>query len=71
MSDDEKKEKENKSLGQELLEARTILVSEEVTDKLARRVTAEVLVMDSKDEKSPITVYVNSPGGSADRGQWG
>jgi len=72
MSDDEKKEKENekesKGLGQELLEARTILVSEEVSDKLARRVTAEALVMDSKDDKSPITVYINSPGGSADSG---
>ncbi len=68
MSDEEKKEKETKSLANELLEARTILVSEEVSDKLARRVTAEALVMDSKDDKSVITVYINSPGGSADSG---
>ncbi len=68
MSDEEKEKKESKSLGKELLDARTILISEVVSDKLARRVHAEALIMNSRDQKSQITVYINSPGGSADSG---
>ncbi len=67
--DDESKE----SLGQahlerELLEARTILVSGPVTDRMCRAVVARLLLLESMDAEAPVTVYVNSPGGSADSG---
>lgn len=56
------------SLLKRLIEARTVLVSEVVTDSLARKVTAQVLLMQNLDPKKPISVYINSPGGSADSG---
>lgn len=51
-----------------ILQSRAILCSEVVTDKLARRVTSFVLMMQEDDDKKPINVYINSPGGSADSG---
>jgi ATP-dependent Clp protease protease subunit len=55
-------------LDQRLLEGRTILVGEEVTDALYRRVAGAILAMERADASKPITVFVNSPGGSADSG---
>jgi ATP-dependent Clp protease protease subunit len=55
-------------LTQRLLESRTVLVAEVVTDKLYRRIASMVTVLESIDPDKPITVYVNSPGGSADSG---
>jgi ATP-dependent Clp protease protease subunit len=57
-----------RSLERSLIRARTILVSEAVSDKLARRVSAQLLVMQEEDASRPISVYINSPGGSADSG---
>ncbi|HEX6810926.1 MAG TPA: ATP-dependent Clp protease proteolytic subunit [Planctomycetota bacterium] len=51
-----------------LLEARTILVSGPVDDKMLRDATVRCLAMEQKDAKKPITVFINSPGGSADAG---
>lgn len=51
-----------------LLESRTIIVAEVVTDKLYRRVAGMVTVLEDMDPEKPIYVYVNSPGGSADSG---
>ncbi len=51
-----------------LLKTRSILLSEVVTDRMARRVQAQLILMQQDDEKAPITVYINSPGGSADSG---
>lgn len=53
---------------QKLLESRIVIVAEVVTDTLYRRVASMVTVLDAIDSKKPITVYVNSPGGSADSG---
>lgn len=61
-------EKESVSLVRRLLKARTILISEVVTDRLARRVQAQAFIMNEEDSNKPITVYINSPGGSADSG---
>jgi ATP-dependent Clp protease protease subunit len=68
---DEGKEKEPKSsesLELKLLESRTILVEGPVTDKMYRAVVARLLYLEQKDPKAPITLFVNSPGGSADGG---
>lgn len=51
-----------------LIDSRTIIVAEVVTDKLYRRVAGMLTVLESVDPKKPVTVYVNSPGGSADSG---
>jgi ATP-dependent Clp protease protease subunit len=55
-------------LTQRMLEARTVLVAEVVTDKLYRRVASMVTVLEQIDPSQTITVLVNSPGGSADSG---
>jgi ATP-dependent Clp protease protease subunit len=51
-----------------LLEARSILISGPVDDKMLRDATVRCLAMEQKDPKKPITVFINSPGGSADAG---
>lgn len=51
-----------------LLEARTLLLSGPVDDKMLKDATVRILAMEQKDQKKPITVFINSPGGSADAG---
>jgi len=55
-------------LEKSLLEARTLLISGPVTDRMLRDATVRCLAMEQKDPKKPITVLINSPGGSADAG---
>ena len=70
LADDDDKEKDGGDGGmmKKMLKTRSILVFEQVSDKLARRVQSNLLLLQQDDEKSPITVYINSPGGSADSG---
>jgi ATP-dependent Clp protease protease subunit len=51
-----------------LFDARTLIISGPVDDKMHRDATVRVLAMEAKDKKAPITVFINSPGGSADGG---
>ena len=51
-----------------LFEARTLLLSGPVDDKMLKDATVRCLAMEQKDGKKPITVFINSPGGSADAG---
>ena len=55
-------------LTEHVLRARTIVVAESVTDELYRRVSTMLLSLEQLDPEAPITVFVNSPGGSADSG---
>lgn len=55
-------------LADKMLEARTLIVSEEVTDGLHRRVATMLTLMEMQDPKAPVKVMINSPGGSADSG---
>jgi ATP-dependent Clp protease protease subunit len=64
----EKKGEGGSFLDKSLLESRTLLVSGPVTDEMLKEVTQRCLVMEQKDGKKPITVLINSPGGSADAG---
>lgn len=70
LAEDDDKEKDGGDAGmmKRMLKTRSILVFEPVSDKLARRVQSTLLLLQQDDEKAPITVYVNSPGGSADSG---
>ncbi len=51
-----------------LFESRTLLISGPVDDKMLKEATIRCLAMEQKDAKKPITVFINSPGGSADAG---
>jgi ATP-dependent Clp protease protease subunit len=51
-------------LEERLLRSRTIFISESVTPRLARRIVASLLVLDAESGEAPITVHINSPGGS-------
>jgi ATP-dependent Clp protease protease subunit len=63
-----KTEKPARFVEQRLFDSRWILVGEEVTDQLYRKVASTLLALESADPKKPITVLVNSPGGAADCG---
>ncbi len=67
--DDEKGtyERESRVAFDLLKRERTIFISETITPKLTHRVTTQLLWLDSMDD-SPIKVYINTPGGSADDG---
>lgn len=60
-------EKESRVAFDLLKRERTIFISETVTPKLTHRVTTQLLWLDSLSD-SPIKVYINTPGGSADDG---
>lgn len=51
-----------------LFESRTLLISGPVDDKMLKEATVRALAMEAKDADKPITVWINSPGGSADAG---
>ncbi len=68
LAEDDDEKEERGGILRRLIKARSILVSEVVTDRLARKVQAQLILMQQEDEKSPVTVYINSPGGSADSG---
>lgn len=70
LDDSDKPEKEAAPLliEKHLLEARIIMCTGPVTDKMAREVASRVLVMEAEDREKPVTVFINSPGGSADSG---
>ncbi|MFV8752955.1 ClpP family protease [Nannocystaceae bacterium ST9] len=66
---DEKDEKnEGLRIQEKMLEARTILVADEVSDEMYRKVASSLILLERLDPVAPITVFVNSPGGSADSG---
>ncbi len=55
-------------VGKGLLEQRVIIIAKPVDRQMAAGVVAQLLLLDAKDPKAPITVWVNSPGGDADSG---
>ncbi len=65
---DEPEEKTNSIFEKHLIDARILMCFGPVTDKMARDVTTRMLVMETADPNQPVTVYINSPGGSADSG---
>ena len=51
-----------------LLLERIVFISGEVNDEMANAVCAQLLFLQSQDDKKDISVYVNSPGGSVTAG---
>ena len=52
----------------ELFEARIILISSPVNSKLAHFVNTKLLAMERADDKAPIYMFINSPGGEVHSG---
>jgi ATP-dependent Clp protease protease subunit len=69
MSDsDSPKSSRNDKLFERLFEARTIIISGGIDQKLSERVMAQLLAMAAADADAPITVYINSQGGHVEAG---
>lgn len=72
--DDEVETQESESqrdpmfLERQLLNARTIMLAGPVSDKMHRECASRLLVLEQLDNKAPVNVFINSPGGSADSG---
>ncbi len=64
----EARKEEDPRILERFLKTRTILISEEITSEVARRVYQNLLLLQGEDAKKPITVIINSPGGEADSG---
>lgn len=60
--------KESKDIFSLLLEERIILLNEEINDATTSIIIAELLYLNAQDDKAPITMYINSPGGSVHSG---
>ena len=68
--DCENKEEDEKkgAVDQEMLKTRSIMICEEVSEELAKKVYAQLLLLNQRSEEDPIYIYINSPGGDADSG---
>ncbi|MEM1138724.1 MAG: ATP-dependent Clp protease proteolytic subunit [Pseudomonadota bacterium] len=66
-SDTEKPQSAGGLIEKALLDARTVMVTGEVNDKMARSVTAQLLAL-AEISDDPITVIVSSPGGHVESG---
>jgi ATP-dependent Clp protease protease subunit len=55
-------------LAERLIKSRILQVTGPIDDKVAARVVSELLVLEADDAAAPITMYVNSPGGSVTAG---
>ena len=67
-SDSGEKSGQANPLQNEILESRSIIISEEVSPELAKKVLSQLVILNNRSEKDPIRVYINSPGGCADSG---
>lgn len=72
MAETEKADKIEKMTGREeekeLFEARVILISHGVNSKLAHAVNSKLLALERHDDKKPIYMFINSPGGEVHSG---
>lgn len=55
-------------VAERLLKSRQIQLFGQVNDKLAERVIAQLLALEADDAEAPITLIINSPGGSVSAG---
>lgn len=56
-------EEKGDSLADELMETRSIIISGSVDSKLTDKIVKQLLVLEKKDPKKRVTLYINSPGG--------
>jgi ATP-dependent Clp protease protease subunit len=58
----------NDSVNEQLLRDRIVFLGTEVTDEVANRIVAQLLLLAADDPAKDITFYINSPGGSVTAG---
>src|SRR6201995_2081723 len=51
-----------------LLHQRIIVLGQEVDDPIANRLCGQLLLLSAEDSRAPISLYINSPGGSVSAG---
>lgn len=69
--DDEKKKKTPEMpdpLTEKFLKTRQILLSGEINKDLAEKIVRQLLVLEADNDKDPIYLYIDSPGGDVDAG---
>lgn len=67
--DTEKEEdKELRFIDKELLETRTLIISQGIDGALAKSIYSRLILLEKESPEKPITVIINSQGGSADSG---
>ena len=66
--DEEKKQKAPEQFSDKFLKTRQIILTGEINKELADSIVRQLLILDSEDEKSPIYMYIDSPGGDVDAG---
>lgn len=72
INDEEKDSKKNQDVQspftEKFLKTRQIVLTGEVTEELADSIAKQLLILDSEDSKSPIYMYIDSPGGAVTAG---
>ncbi len=61
-------EEKDNSFANELMETRTIIISGSVDSKLTDKIVKQLLILEKKDPKKKITIFINSPGGELHSG---
>ncbi|GGE37359.1 ATP-dependent Clp protease proteolytic subunit 1 [Pullulanibacillus camelliae] len=51
-----------------LLKDRVVILGTEINDEVANSIVAQLLFLAAQDEEKPISLYINSPGGSTSAG---
>ena len=72
MADEEKKEDDKQEAaspkaGELFFKSRNVLITGEINDKLANRVTTQLIAL-AEDNDDPINVFISSPGGHVESG---
>ncbi|MDJ0640018.1 MAG: ATP-dependent Clp protease proteolytic subunit, partial [Paracoccaceae bacterium] len=72
MADDDKKNDDKQEgpgakAGELFFKSRTVLITGEINDKLANRVTTQLIAL-AEDSDDPINVFISSPGGHVESG---
>jgi ATP-dependent Clp protease protease subunit len=64
----QEEQEKSRFIDKELLETRTIIISQGIDAQLARNIYSRLILLERDNSEKPITVIVNSQGGSADSG---
>ena len=64
---EEKEKQQGGDLITKLLKTRTVMVTDEVTKKMAQQIMTQLLLLEAENNDD-IKMYINSPGGDADAG---
>lgn len=66
--EEEKKQKPQEPFLDRFLKTRQIVLTNEINKELADSIAKQLLILDAEDEKAPIYMYIDSPGGDVDAG---